>query len=86
MSTPPYNVTVTLIRRPRPRLALRRRHQPWRWVARAANGRVLATSGESYVNKADALSGIWRIFGPATSVALQTEDGEYTLRSGEDDE
>ena len=30
----------------------------WRWRLRAANNRVLADSGESYVNKADCLSAI----------------------------
>lgn len=81
--TRPRNVTVTLIRRPKPLLRSSRRHQPWRWVARAANGRILATSGEPYFNKADCISAIWVLFGPAASVALMTDDGEFLLRSGE---
>lgn len=30
----------------------------WRWRLRAANNKILADSGESYVNKADCLSAI----------------------------
>ena len=79
--TPAHSVTVTLVRRPKPRFHSSKRHQPWRWVARAHNGRVLATSGEAYFNKADCVSSIWTLFGPGSLVALQTEDGEFLLRS-----
>lgn len=81
--TPANSVTVTLIHRPKPRFLSSKRHQPWRWVARARNGRVLATSGEAYFNKADCVSSIWTLFGPGSLVALQTEDGEFLLRSYE---
>ena len=30
----------------------------WRWRLRAANGQIIATSGEGYINKADCLHGI----------------------------
>lgn len=30
----------------------------WRWRLRAANGRIIADSGEGYNNRADALHGI----------------------------
>lgn len=30
----------------------------WRWQLMAANGRIVADSGESYINKKDCLEGI----------------------------
>ena len=30
----------------------------WRWRLLAANGKIIATSGEGYINKADCLHGI----------------------------
>lgn len=66
-------ITVTLLQSPRPPWRPRRRHQPWRWVAKAANGRIVATSGESYTNRADALSASETVFGWATRVML--DDG-----------
>ena len=79
--TKPRNVTVTLIRRPRPLYRSSRRHQPWRWIAQSGNGRVLAT-GESYFNESDAITAIWTLFGPAASVVLKTDEGDFLLRSG----
>jgi hypothetical protein len=59
----PLNVTVTLIHSPRRAWFGGRRWQAWRWVAHAANGRILATSGESYTNRADALAAVELLFG-----------------------
>ena len=76
-------ITVTLLQSPRPPWRPRRRHQPWRWVAKAANGRVVATSGESYTNRADAMSAANLVFGWATRVTM--DDGRrpvYCLRYG----
>lgn len=76
-------VTVTLHRTARPRFALKRRHQPWRWTATAANGKVLATSAEHYTNRRDALDAIALLFGYATAVILRDgETPEYYLRAG----
>jgi uncharacterized protein YegP (UPF0339 family) len=36
----------------------RDRSNQWRWQLVAANNRIVADSGESYVNKADCLAGI----------------------------
>jgi len=33
-------------------------NQQWRWRYVAANGRIIADSAESYINKADCLHGI----------------------------
>ena len=83
MTSPLHTVTVTLVHTPRRKWAGTKRWQPWRWTATAANGRVLATSGESYANRADAVDSIWALFGPAAFVRLRNTDGAYyTLRSG----
>lgn len=59
-----------------------RRKQPWRWVARrAGNWRKLATSGEWYTNRADALSAVQTLFGHGTDVYLrQGELGDVLIR------
>ncbi|AQT81989.1 hypothetical protein B1R94_26110 [Mycolicibacterium litorale] len=47
------------------------RKQRWRWVAvRAGNSRKLATSGEWYTNRADALEAIQILFGYGTDVYM----------------
>ena len=66
-------ITVTLLQSPRPPWRPRRRHQPWRWVAKAANGRIVATSGESYTNRADCLAAADTVFGWATRVMLDDD-------------
>lgn len=72
-------VTVTLIHTPRARHWFRdRRWQPYRWVARAENGRIMATSAEMYTNKADALAAIAVLFGTQTDVFLQYDDNMPT--------
>jgi uncharacterized protein YegP (UPF0339 family) len=42
----------------------------WRWRLRAANHRIIATSGEDYHNKGDAIDAIERVrsTGPLTPV------------------
>lgn len=83
MTTPIQTVTVTLVHTPRRKWAGGNRWQPWRWKATAANGRLLATSGESYTNKADAVDSIWTLFGAGAFVRLRNDDGSfYALRSG----
>lgn len=83
MTAPLQTVTVTLVHTPRRKWAGSKRWQPWRWTATAANGRVLATSAESYANRADAVDSIWELFGTAAFVRLRNTDGSYyTLRSG----
>lgn len=73
-------VTVHLVRSPR------WRRQRWRWTAKAANGRTIATSGEWYTNKADAVSAIWTLFGPGSFVQLKNPDGTvFVLRSAVDE-
>ena len=58
------------------------RRQPWRWVARAANGRQLANSGEWYTNRADAVAAIYLLFGYGTNIVLrQDQIGDVTLRT-----
>jgi len=39
----------------------------WRWQLQAANRRVIADSGEGYINKADCLSGIALVKGSANT-------------------
>ena len=39
----------------------------WRWKLLAANNRVIATSGESYANYADCMSGINLVMGSYTA-------------------
>ncbi len=36
----------------------RDRSSQWRWRLKAVNGRIIADSGEGYINKTDCLSGI----------------------------
>ena len=87
-ATPPAGeevptVYVELIESPAPRRWWRRRPQKWRWVARSGgNNRILATSGESYVNRGDALSTIQLIFGYRVNVYLrQPQLGNVAIRS-----
>lgn len=44
--------------------------QRWSWRARAANGRIVATSGENYVNRADCIAMAHKIFEGTTSVSF----------------
>lgn len=41
----------------------------WRWRLRAANGQIIATSGEGYINKADCLHGISLVKSDQTAAA-----------------
>lgn len=47
----------------------------WRWRLRARNGKIVATSGESYKRRADALKGVRAVVSawPKTDVVV---DGE----------
>lgn len=47
----------------------------WRWRLRAGNGRIVATAGEAYQRRADALKGVRSVSrtGPTTAVVV---DGE----------
>ena len=49
----------------------------WRWRVEAANGRVLADSGEAYTRKADAKKGARRLFGPDAHFVLWVPLREY---------
>lgn len=69
--TEPKKITVELIHTPRSVFNVRSRTQPWRWRARAANGRVLAVSSEAYTNKGDAVAAIWSLFGWESHVTLE---------------
>lgn len=80
------HVTITLIHAPRTpwaRLA-GGRWQPWRWVAKAANGRILATSSESYTNRADAVEAIWLLFAASSEARIVHDDGSHYLLRGAD--
>lgn len=70
-------VTITLIHTPRPRLWRGKRHQPWRWIARATNGRILAASSEAYTNRADAVEAIWLLFGTGSEARLLSDEREH---------
>lgn len=39
----------------------------WRWQLVAANGRIIADSGESYINKKDCFEGITLVQGSASA-------------------
>jgi uncharacterized protein YegP (UPF0339 family) len=58
------------------------RKQPWRWVAKSAgNQKKLATSGESYSNRQDALNAAALVFGDNSTVYLrEAEQGNQILR------
>jgi uncharacterized protein YegP (UPF0339 family) len=74
-------ITVTLIQTPRSRWWIGKRWQAWRWVAKAANGKVLATSAESYVNRADAIDAIFALFSQETGARYSDGYGPViTLR------
>lgn len=53
-----------------------RRPQRWRWRAKAANGRILAHSGEAYVNLQDCLDAIARLFSRSTNDVYLRQDGQ----------
>lgn len=50
------------------------RGQRWRWRAFAANGRIMASSGEAYTNEQDCLDGVQHVFGPDTDVVRTHPD------------
>ena len=79
-------VTVTLIYTP-PRYSWRRdkRWQPWRWVAKSANGNMLANSGEMYTNRADCITAAMTCFGDLNTAVMTDENGDsWTLRTAVD--
>ena len=39
----------------------------WRWHLKAANGRIIADSGEGYANRADCLAGIALVKGSSAA-------------------
>ena len=45
----------------------RDRSSQWRWRLKAANGRIIADSGEGYINKSDCLTGITLVKGSASA-------------------
>jgi len=55
MTTPPFTVEIYKGRK--------RLRQAWRWRATAANGNILADSGEAYTNQEDALAAVYLLFG-----------------------
>lgn len=75
-------VTVELIHTPRRQWWRGRRWQPWRWVAKAGNHRILATSAESYTNRQDCLDAIVGLFDAGTVVWLADGDDLAVLRGG----
>lgn len=58
------------------------RKQPWRWIAKSAgNNRRLATSGEWYTNRKDAIKAIYILFGENSHAVLREVGiGDVTLR------
>lgn len=60
------------------------RKQRWRWVAKSAgNHRTLATSGEAFTNRADAISNAVLLFSINSTVMLRQDDhGDTVLRLG----
>lgn len=48
----------------------------WRWRIRAANGRVIADSGESYHHKADAIDGLTLATSHVPPVDVEDADPE----------
>lgn len=49
----------------------RDRSYEWRWQLQAANGRIIADSGEGYVNKSDCLSAIQLVKGSAAAPIVE---------------
>jgi uncharacterized protein YegP (UPF0339 family) len=49
----------------------RDKNNHWRWRLKAANGNILADSGEGYVNKADCLAGINAVKGSAAAPVVE---------------
>jgi uncharacterized protein YegP (UPF0339 family) len=43
----------------------------WRWQLQAANRKVIADSGEGYVNKSDCLAGITLVKGSSTAPVVE---------------
>lgn len=50
---------------------LYRKTYEWRWRLKAANGRIIADSGEGYANKADALHAIGLVQGTNGSTPVR---------------
>lgn len=53
----------------------------WRWRMVASNGKIVATSGEAYKRRADALKGIMAIYlvCDETEIVIDGEQGIYTV-------
>lgn len=45
----------------------------WRWRLQASNGRIIANSGESYVNKGDCLAAIKLVKGSTNAPEVETK-------------
>lgn len=62
------------------------RGQRWRWRATAANNRIMATSGEAYINEQDCLDAVEAVFGTGTRVRRTHPDQpEIILRDVADE-
>ena len=48
----------------------------WRWRLRAANGKIIANSGESYRRKCDCLTGLFRVRGVDWNTPIVGKDGK----------
>ncbi|MCI1145929.1 DUF1508 domain-containing protein [Stenotrophomonas maltophilia] len=51
----------------------------WRWRLRADNGRIIATSGEGYQNKADCLHGIELVTSASVATIVYDESQRRVL-------
>jgi uncharacterized protein YegP (UPF0339 family) len=49
----------------------RNRKKEWRWRLRAANGRIVANSGESYRRRIDCMDGINLVRGTSQQTPIQ---------------
>ena len=66
-----------------PKRLLKKRPQMWRWRAQADNGRIIATSGEAFTNRQDAVDSIQALFADDTDVYLDTGNGlSGVIRTG----
>ncbi|WP_223484673.1 YegP family protein [Stenotrophomonas indicatrix] len=51
----------------------------WRWRLRADNGRIIATGGEGYNNKADCLHGIQLVMSATSATTVYDQEGARSL-------
>ena len=61
----------------------RKRKQPWYWVLRNSNNKIMAVSSERYTNRQDCIDAAKLVNGSSVTVYLRVGDVAAKLRAGD---